>query len=201
MIAVCIDWKSPHAWLALAPTRALEARLGQTFDWRPFVVPPLTPPAVARADEDRGTRHRRMRAEYLARDLERYAIARGLALGDPYRHPNTKLAAQGLLWLRQRAPSRAGEYVARVFELLWNDGADVADLAVIESALGADARGFRDYAAGPGPDALAVHQRELVEAGVWSVPTFLVDGEPFLGRQHLPMVEWLATGRAGSPPI
>jgi len=200
-IAVCIDFKSPHAWLALAGTRALETRLGVAFDWRPFVVPALTPPPAARAGEDRGTRHRRMRAEYLARDLARYAASAGLALGDPYRNPNTKLASMGLLWLRERAPSSARDYVARVFELLWNENADIADPGTIEAALGVDARGFRDWSTGPGPDALAAHQRELVEAGVWSVPTYLVDGEPFLGRQHLPMVEWLATGRTGPAPI
>ncbi len=200
-IAVCIDWKSPQAWLALEPTRALEARLGRAFDWRPFVVPALTPPAPARPDEDRGTRHRRLRAEYLARDLARYAAARGLTLGNPYRNPNIKLAALGLLWLRQRAPGRAGKYVARVFDLHWCRGADVADSAVIDAALGDDARGFRDYATGPGPDELAAHQRELVEAGVWSVPAYVVEGEVFLGRQHLPMVEWLATGRSGPPPL
>ena len=91
-IAVCIDFKSPQAYLALAPTRALEARLGIAFDWRPFLVPPLSPPRAARADDDRGARHRRMRAEYLARDLARTAAARGLALGDLYRAPDTTAA-------------------------------------------------------------------------------------------------------------
>jgi 2-hydroxychromene-2-carboxylate isomerase len=201
VIAVCVDWKSPYAWLALEPTRALEARLGARFDWRPFVIPPLTRPAQARSDEDRGARHRRVRAEYLARDLERYAAARGLALGDPYRDVDTTLAALGLLWLRHEAPERAADYVARGFELVWKEGANVADPAVIEAALGAHAAGFREYAAGPGRDELAASQRELAEAGAWSVPAYLVDGEPFLGRQHLPMVRWLATGRAGPPPI
>jgi 2-hydroxychromene-2-carboxylate isomerase len=201
VIAVCIDFKSPQAWLALEPTRALEEKLGRPVDWRPFLVPAWTRPAPARADEDRGARHRRIRAEYLAGDLERYAAARGLPLGDPYRNTDTTLAALGLLWLRRQAPSRARDYVALVFERLWKEGADVADPALVRDALGADAARFTDYAAGPGRDELAASQRELAEAGVWSVPTYLVDGEPFLGRQHLPMVEWLATGRAGPPPI
>jgi len=201
MIAVCVDWKSPQAWLALEPTRALEARLRQDFDWRPCLVPAWTRPAAARADEDRGARHRRVRAEYLARDLERYAAARGLRLGDPYRNPDTTLAALGLLWLRREARAEARDYVARVFELVWLRGADVADPEIIDAALGANARGFSDYAKGPGPDELAASQRELAEAGAWSVPAYLVDGEPFLGRQHLPMIEWLAAGRVGPPPL
>jgi 2-hydroxychromene-2-carboxylate isomerase len=42
---------------------------------------------------------------------------------------------------------------------------------------------------------------ELEAAAVWNVPAFLVGGELFIGRKHLPMVEWLATGRTGPPPI
>ena len=200
-VAVCVDFKSPQAYLALEPTRALEARLGVRFDWRPLIVPALTLPRAARAADDRGARHRRMRSEYLARDLARYAAVRGLELGDVYRSPDTALASLGLLYLRRRAPSRAGDYVGRVFELVWKHGADVADPAVVEKALGADASGFRDYAASDGPRELAESQGELAEAGALSVPAYLLHGEVFLGRQHLPMVEWLLGGRTGAPPI
>lgn len=200
-VVVCIDWKSPQAWLALAPTRALETRLGVAFEWRPFSVPPLVRHPAASANEDRGARHRRIRSEYLVRDLERYAAASGLDLGDPYRNPDTERAALGLLWLRRHAPTNASNYVARVFELLWREEADIADPDVIAATLDDAARGFLDYAAGPGRAELAAHQGELAEAGVSGVPTYLIDGEPYLGRQHLPMVEWLATGRTGPPPI
>ena len=39
-------------------------------------------------------------------------------------------------------------------------------------------------------------EHELAALGVWNVPAFLSHGEVFIGRQHLPMIEWLATGRA-----
>ena len=40
-VRVAIDFKHPAAYLAVAPARALEARLGRTFDWLPLAVPPL----------------------------------------------------------------------------------------------------------------------------------------------------------------
>ena len=37
-LIVYFDFKSPYAYLAVEPTRALERELGVTFDWRPFVL-------------------------------------------------------------------------------------------------------------------------------------------------------------------
>ena len=200
-IAVCIDFKSAASYLALEPTRALEARLGIAFDWRPLIVAPLPRPAPVQPGDDRGTRHRRARAEYLARDLARYAAARGLELGDVHRAPDTTLAAQGLLFLRRFAPERSSDYCARVFALIWKEGGDVADAAAIEAALGSAQRGFRDYLALDAARELAESQRELAASGVFAVPAYLATGEVFIGRQHLPMIEWLATGQTGEPPI
>ena len=124
--------------------------------------------------------------------------------------PTRSAAALGLLWLRRRAPSRASSYVARVFELLWIEAADIADPAVIEGALGDRARGFRDYAAGPGPDELAAHQRELAEAGVSSVPDLRdrrravprppapADGRVARHRTHGPAADLIRDARARS---
>jgi hypothetical protein len=35
--------------------------------------------------------------------------------------------------------------------------------------------------------------KQLASDGLWTVPGYLVGGEVFIGRQHLPMVEWIAT--------
>jgi len=201
MIAVCVDFGSPASWLAVEPTRALERRLGIDFDWRPIALPPLPRPKPPLPGDDRGTRHRRARAEYLARDLARYAAARGLELGDVHRTLDTALAAQGLLFLRHGAPDRASAYCARIFERIWKENADPADSAAIEAAIGALAPRFRGYVKSDGPRELAENARELADAGVYAAPAYLVDGDVFLGRQHLPMIEWLATGQTGEPPI
>jgi len=200
-VTVCVAFNNPHALLAVQPTRALEARLMTHFAWRPLVLPPLSPPKPIAVGDDRGARHRSIRAAYFERDLARYARARGLELGDPYRALDTALASLGLLWLGRESAERAGEYAARIFELAWLRGADVASAAVVESALGVEPRRFREWAAKEGPRELAGTQRELAAAGALGAPAYLLHGEVFIGRQHLPMVQWLLEGRTGAPPI
>jgi len=201
VITVCIDFGSAASYLAFEPTRALESWLGIEFDWRPIALPALPRPRPAQLGDDRGTRHRRARAEYLARDLARYAESRGLALGDVHRNPDTGLASRGLLFLRKNAPERVRAYCASVFELIWQRDADPSDPLAIGELLGATERRF--FATGEQDAAreLAENARELGEAGVWNAPAYLVDGDVFIGRQHLPMIAWLATGRTGEPPI
>jgi len=198
-VRVAIDFKSPASYLAIAPARALESRLGRPFEWLPLDVPGLAFHPVV-GNEDRGARHRRIRAEYLANDLRRYAASRGLELGDLYRKPDTVPASLGLLWLGARSPALASDYVTRAFDRIWRESAP-ADLAFVERSLGGDAAGFRAWADADGPKQLAELREELGPAAMWSTPTFLVAGDAFIGRAHLPMVEWLATGKAGPAPI
>ncbi len=44
-------------------------------------------------------------------------------------------------------------------------------------------------------------QNAALEAGIFDVPSYLIDGEIFLGRQHLPMIRWLLSDRRGQPPV
>ena len=48
---VYLDFKSPYAYLAIEPTRALERKLGVQFDWRPFVLDIPSYLGSARLDE------------------------------------------------------------------------------------------------------------------------------------------------------
>jgi len=193
-VTVCVDFKSPLAWLAIAPTRALEARLGTRFDWRPRSVAPLPRAQPLGPHATRGERHRSIRAAYWERDLARYAESQGLHLRDPYREIASERPSLALLFLRRHAPERAGEFTARAFEALWQHDAERAPV----DSLGSE---FEDWARKDGPEELAANEAELAALGVWNVPAYLVGGELFLGRQHLPMVEWLVRGRAGPPPI
>ena len=203
-LTVCVDFKNPHAYLGVAPTRALEARLRLDADWLPLMLPPLAPPRPARADDDRGTRHRRIRAEYFAADLERYAASRGLTLGNIYRTPDCTAAALGLLWTRQAAAERVGRYVEAVFERLWVQDGDIEGVAVVDGIL-ADMHipksGFVTWAHRSGPEQLALLQAALQSAGLFNVPAYVVGDDVFYGRQHLPMVEWLLNGRVGEVPM
>ncbi len=191
-VRVAVDFNCAASCLAVAPTRALESRLGAAFEWLPFPAVASTRPRMAVSNGDRSARHLRMRAEYVASELRRYGASRGLEIDDAHRSTDVTAASLGLLWLRARSPAVAGEYVARVFDRIWRENVE-ADLDFVEKCLGPDAEGFRTYVTGDGPRELDASREQLSSEGVWNVPAYLAGGELFIGRQHLPMVEWIAT--------
>lgn len=193
-VTVCVDFLSPHAFLAVAPTRALEATLGREFDWLPFSAPPLFRPAPVGPDDDRGTRHRRIRAHYFERDLARYAAARGIALGNLHRNVDASLAESALLWRRARSASGLSAWVERIFAALWLEERDITDPATVAAIFDADLATLRAYADGQGGRLRAELQERLSAAGVFNVPAYVLrGGETFFGRQHLPLIEALVS--------
>jgi 2-hydroxychromene-2-carboxylate isomerase len=201
---VCIDFKNPKSYLALAPTFALEDALRLRFDWLPVSVSPLTRPAPRRPNEDRGTQHRRMRAEYYERDVRRYARVQGIELGDLYRNPDTTVACVGLLFARPADDGAVRRYLQLAFERYWSGRLDLEDTRAVASVLeaaGVGERGWEAFAAGAGRDEYERVGRTLREGGVFDVPAYIVGGDVYFGRQHLPMIEWQLTGRRGEPPL
>ena len=195
-LSIAIDFKSPHAYLALQPSLDLIDSLGVEVDWLPFDAAPLKPHKRVGPDSARGSRHRWIRAQYQARDVERYAALQGLSIKDVFRAPNTSLAGIGLLWLRQKAPQAIRQYLHDSFSGLWSGNLDIEDEAavtrLVESAGGS---GFADYSRGDGRLEWDSLQKRLIAAGLFDVPSYIVGNEIFLGRQHLPMIRKLLESR------
>ncbi len=196
--------RHPLAYLALHPTAALGRELGIEINWLPLVAPPLNAPSTPGEDDDRGIRHRRYRARAIAREIETYGAAQGLVLKDYYRSPEPGALNLGWLWLREHQPEKLFPFLAEAFRAYWAlelDPADGAAVAKLVEAAGADGEAFRAWRSGDGPAAAESLAGELVERGVHGVPSYLVEDEFFLGRQHLPMIRWILEGRKGPGPI
>ena len=43
-------------------------------------------------------------------------------------------------------------------------------------------------------------QQRIFEAGIFGVPGYVVEGEYYWGREHLPRVRWILGGRRGPAP-
>ncbi len=203
-VCLCLDLKNPLSYLALKPAFALADELGIVLECLPFAAAALKAPMAARPDDERGTRHRRLRAEYLARDIARYAAVQSLVIRGIYRSPDTSAFAAGLHWLDARRPDRVRDYLLTVFDGYWREAFDVEAPGAIGRVLrqlGEDDEAFASYAGDEAPAATANLRQKLVAAGVFNVPSFVVQGQVFLGRAHLPMVRWLLTGRRGPPPV
>jgi 2-hydroxychromene-2-carboxylate isomerase len=206
-LLVAIDFAQPQSYLAHGPTTRLAASLGAAIDWQPLDARPFAEPASETEGESRGARHRRMRAEYFERDLRRYAEALGLTLGEVRQRADSTVAGMGLLWLKSRIAAVDGTspaidgYVRRVFERHWRAGLPLDDAAGIRSLLDEITGSASTF----DPSAMREEYERTVEgwraAGLVNAPAFRVGDEVFIGRAHLPMIEWLLLGRVGPAPI
>jgi len=118
------DFKSPQSYLALQGILALKGE-GISVNWRPFVSKPLKVPEEEVTYEDRSTQHRRIRGEYHANDIKRYASH---DLTNIYRETDCQFADMGLLWLQRevRASNDAiDDYVQQVFIRLWQEEGEI----------------------------------------------------------------------------
>jgi 2-hydroxychromene-2-carboxylate isomerase len=195
-LTVAIDFKSPSAFLAAAPTCTIAEQAGVTVDWQPFLVS-SSKDYGAGSESSRGARHRRLRADYMDRDTIRYAAGRGLSLQNLHRQTDSSLAAIGLLWTRREAAALADAYVRQVFERYWREELNIQDgdaLRALLAQIGAPTAGFMAYLQGEGRAELEHLQSELLRAGIFEVPTYLLDDQIYVGRQHLPLIRALLSG-------
>jgi 2-hydroxychromene-2-carboxylate isomerase len=99
---------------------------------------------------------------------------------------------------------RQGDAVFRryhdtIFERFWKRELDIEDVGVIGGVLaeaGADPTGFPEYSAGPGRAELDGIGQAAEAIGVFGVPSFVLEGEIFWGREHLPDIREMLAATA-----
>ena len=188
------DYKSPYAYLAKDLTYELERDLAVEVEWRPYVLDIPSFLGSARLDgdgnvleEDRNA-HQWRRVRYSYMDCRRQACKRGLVVRGPRKIWDSSLAAAGMLHARRADADVFRRFHDIVFERFWRRELDIEDPAVIAAALaeaGADGASFPAQAQA-GRNAVAEISRAAEADGVFGVPSFVVDGELFWGREHLP---------------
>ena len=194
-IAFAFDFTNAASLLAFRPTYALADELGVDVELLPFP----TEVREAPPDESDGTvgaRHARVRAAYVAADTARYARWQGVELNRDATGVDSSVACAGCLWADRHGLARP--YSEHVLTEFWADRLELdrETLAAVLAALGAP--GFEGYDFGAD---LATHKDRVGARGIYNVPTYLVEGQQFTGRQHLPMIRWLLTGSAGPGPL
>ena len=204
-----IDIKSPYAFVAREPTRALGRRLGIAIDWRPLTldIPSYLGSAKlgrrGEVVESRRSSSQWDAVRFAYRDARRYAARQGHVLRGTTKIWDTSLAHIGMLWAKDQGDAVLEGYLDQVYPPFWRRELDVESVDVIEHALvaaGADEAGFRAWQAGEGRALHAARQASIFNAGIFGVPSYVVAGELYFGREHLPRVQWLLTGRPGPAP-
>ncbi|MCE2475783.1 MAG: DsbA family protein [Alphaproteobacteria bacterium] len=185
VLTVYIDVKSPYAYLAIAPTRALAAEFGIDPVWKPYT---LEIPDFLGAVETR-SEHQWRRVRYSYMDARRLANQVGLTVRGPQKIFDSSIAHIGML--RAQDHDRFEAYIDRVFKRFWKRELEIEDPAVIAGVLeeaGVPAANFAEWAEDEGRQRHDVHQREAEELGVFGVPSYLYREELFWGGDRLGML-------------
>ena len=207
-LIVYVDFKSPYAYLAKDPTRALAKDFGIAIDWRPLTldIPSYLGSAkvsnAGKVVEQNRTPRQWQSVRYAYMDAKRYARLKDILIYGPKKIWDSSLAGIGLLWTRSDSAVQ-GRYMDAVYERFWRRELDMEDAQVVAAAVaeaGGDGDGYLRYLAGEGRGQHDALQAKLHPAGIFGVPTYVVRGERFFGREHLPMVRWLLGGRRGPAP-
>jgi len=203
-LSVLLDIRQPLAYLALRPSAAFASELGIEINWLPLTTPPLRRPSNPAPQDDRGIRHRRSRAEAIVREIETYSAIQGIVLREYYRDGDAGAVNQGWLFVRERHPERLVAFLSEAFRAYWAlewEPSDEAAVAALIDSLCQDGAEFLTWSAHEGPATAASLADELRGRGLTGSPCYVIEDEVFLGRQHLPMIQWILQGRNGSVPI
>jgi 2-hydroxychromene-2-carboxylate isomerase len=197
------DYKSPYAYLAQEATFALADLPGVSVEWLPYTLDIEKYLGAAALDangqDTEGTRnaHQWRRVRYSYMDCRREANRRGLVIRGPRRIFDSRAAHAAFLYVRERGDFRP--FHAEVFRRFWLRELDLEDVAALTGLIagsGVDAADFPAWLAGPGLAALSAMQAEAEAAGVFGVPSYLIEGELFWGAERLDRVrECLTRGR------
>jgi 2-hydroxychromene-2-carboxylate isomerase len=203
-LTVYIDYKSPYAYLAKDLVYELERELPVTLDWLPYDLDLVAALGSARLDaegrvvEENRNPHQWRRVRYSYMDCRRQARKRGLVIRGTQKIWDSRIALCGMLHAKRQGDAVLRRYNDITFERFWKRELDIENPEVVAGVLteaGADAAGFAAYLEGPGREELSGICRDAEEKGVFGVPSFILDGELYWGREHLPDIRAVVSGR------
>jgi 2-hydroxychromene-2-carboxylate isomerase len=206
---VYLDFKSPYAYLAIEPTRALERKLGVQFDWRPFVLDIPSYLGSARLDEAGKVVEQSRSTEqwagvkYAYYDCRRYATLYQQTIRGTVKIWDTNLAATAMLWTKNYDYDTQQKFIDLVFQPFWKRELDVENSTAIEQLLdqvGADGAAFGEWARDEGTAINAQLQSSAFSDGIFGVPSYVVGSDVYFGRENLPRVHWQIAGQNGPTP-
>lgn len=186
-IRFLFDYVSPYAYLASTQIRALARRHARDVEAAPVLFAPMLDTTGSRGPAEVPSKR-----AYMFKDVERLARMLGVPVEPPATHPFNPLTA-----LRVTRCVPAGEDRWRVVDALyaatWVRGLRVDQpdvVARVASEAGADGAALLQRAASTeAKDGLRTATEEAIAAGVFGVPTMLVDGELFWGVDSLQLLE------------
>lgn len=186
------DVISPYAYLAFRALPAIAERHG-----RPIELEPVLFAALLDHHGQKGPAEIPAKRAYLLKDVVRKAHALGVApVALPPAHPfSPLLALRAILAVEGDARRAAAD---ALFAAVWAGGPGVETaegVSALLTAAGLDGPAIVARTADPAVKArLRDGTARAIEAGVFGVPTMLVDGELFFGVDALPFLDQFLSG-------
>ncbi|HKW82525.1 MAG TPA: 2-hydroxychromene-2-carboxylate isomerase [Burkholderiaceae bacterium] len=189
------DFSSPYAYIASEWIEALAARHGRTVSWRAILLAATFPITELKSNVSYP-----LKRDYVMVDFERSARFAGVPLTLPRPFPiSTQNAARVFWWLNDSDEARARQWARHCLRAYFTRGVDLSDnqaLAGLGSEFGLEDGQTEAVASNPAWKArLKGVNDAAIAAGVFGVPFFVVDGEPFWGNDRRAQLErWLDRG-------
>jgi 2-hydroxychromene-2-carboxylate isomerase len=183
-IPVYIDFKSPYAYLAVKPLRAMALEYDVALDWRPYNLPI----ADFLGPVDTRNEHQWRRVKYSYMDVRRLANQRGITVRGPRKLFDSTTSSIGLLFAKHA--NAADNYIDITFERFFKRELDIEDSGAVAAVLKeCGAEGFDAYLAGDGPAAFKALVDDAHLHGVFGVPSMLLAEELFWGNERLELLK------------
>ena len=189
------DFSSPYSYIASEWIEALAARHGRTVAWHAMLLG-----ATFQVTDIKSPVSYPLKREYSLLDFERSARFAGVPLKMPARFPiATQNAARLFYWLQASDAARAVAWARHCLRALFARGVDLSDALALQSLgaeFGIDAAQAEAVCSDPHwKAALKAANDAAIALGVFGVPYFIIDGEPFWGNDRRAQIErWLEKG-------
>jgi len=186
------DFGSLNAYLAWRLLPGIEQRTGARFDQMPVLLGGIFKATGNRSPVE-AYAGIPAKLAYEFREIDRFVARHGLDefQMNPHFPVNTLMLMRGAVAAEAMELSEA--YVAAIFHFMWEDPRKLDDPDVLEAALeeaGLPAEELIELAGDQLiKDELVANTREAVEQGVFGLPSFMVGGELFFGKDRLRDVE------------
>ena len=185
ILKIYFDFKSPESYLAFHQTQKISLPDSTQIEWKPFLTKNKKIP-LTKEFETKGETHIRIREEHKKFVNLKYSKILNVPMVYPEENIQTDLA----LAVSSLFKKEAEVYMTLAFHFYWKENLNLNNQGVLEQIL---AKTSLDINLLDNPNLLIDKLKDdtaiAKDQGVISTPTYQIDEELFLGREHLPRIQ------------
>lgn len=187
-MTVYIDYKSPYAYLAIEPTRALARQFRLDISWMPYSL--QIQDYLGEVDTRNPHQWRRVKYSYM--DARRMANERGLIVLGPQKLFDSTISHIGMLYAGDAGADVQNRYHDIIFKRFFKRELNIEDPQAVAAVLHEAGAGIGDFG-----KILESEGRERLDSvlkdaedrlGIFGVPTYVIGNEIFWGGDRIPQV-------------